>query len=502
MPIVQNLLYLISTQPSQWVGAFTFGLIGFWMAYLQWYVSPRRLGALLAQQERFLASNLELRNRLAQRNAQKAKTGDGTGIRKLRGTGKLSEEVDDLTKLSGMTPTAAIRMRASGIKRFTQLAELGEMSQSERDRFCKRFALKGVDFDEWAWIWERGDSGDRDDVSFEEENTPGGESSIPREIDFAGVVDREFPGEEVRQTQMGIIYDAKPMVTDDLSMIQGVGDRVAEKLNDLGFYRFKQIANWTEPNILKISERSICSQERIVAERWIPQARELANIEAAAEMERFTAPADIDQHDAVAADFEGEDVSVDSALGVLYRSKPDVVDELTEVIGIDQKLQDRLNEVGVYRLKQLVYWTNPNVAEFAHKIGIDKGRIEAEKWIPQAAQLQREIYSASSEWGSKHPTLAEYEAKIAADFGRENVKADENLGIVYAGKPSGRDDLQMIDGVGPDFEARLRNLGVHGYQQIACWSAANVKAIAEELSCSTDRIYRERWIKQAKALVS
>ena len=65
----------------------------------------------------------------------------------------------------------------------------------------------------------------------------------------------------------------------------------------------------------------------------------------------------------------------------------------------------------------------------------------------------------------------------------------------------GEDDLRAIRGIGPRLAEFLHERGVHTYRRIASWSPDDVEAISRELPGFRDRIGREDWIGQARALL-
>ena len=73
---------------------------------------------------------------------------------------------------------------------------------------------------------------------------------------------------------LGLVYKAKPPVMDDLSQLKGVASGIQHRLNELGVYTFKQIALWSDENILEFS-RLLSFKDRIHREQWVEQAREL-----------------------------------------------------------------------------------------------------------------------------------------------------------------------------------------------------------------------------------
>jgi large subunit ribosomal protein L21 len=89
-------------------------------------------------------------------------------------------------------------------------------------------------------------------------------------------------------------------------------------------------------------------------------------------------------------------------------------------------------------------------------------------------------------------------AKVAAP--KEAAAAAETAGVALL--PSGLpDDIDLIDGIGPVLEKKLRAAGINTLSQIAAWTDADVAKFAEELKLGT-KIAKGEWIQQAKELVA
>jgi len=65
-----------------------------------------------------------------------------------------------------------------------------------------------------------------------------------------------------------------------------------------------------------------------------------------------------------------------------------------------------------------------------------------------------------------------------------------------------RDDLARMKGVGPKLVARLSDLGVTRYDQIAAWDAADIDRIDAQLGAFQGRIRRDDWVEQARLLAA
>jgi predicted flap endonuclease-1-like 5' DNA nuclease len=62
---------------------------------------------------------------------------------------------------------------------------------------------------------------------------------------------------------------------DDLKMIKGVGPAIEKTLNEMGIFRFRQIADMSEYDIDRVARRLKGFHSRIYREDWIGQARAL-----------------------------------------------------------------------------------------------------------------------------------------------------------------------------------------------------------------------------------
>ncbi|MCK5502655.1 MAG: NADH-quinone oxidoreductase subunit E, partial [Tritonibacter mobilis] len=63
---------------------------------------------------------------------------------------------------------------------------------------------------------------------------------------------------------------------DDLKLLKGVGPKLEQTLNELGFFHFDQIAKWTEAEVAWVDAR-LKFKGRIERDGWIDQAKQLAS---------------------------------------------------------------------------------------------------------------------------------------------------------------------------------------------------------------------------------
>jgi predicted flap endonuclease-1-like 5' DNA nuclease len=193
------------------------------------------------------------------------------------------------------------------------------------------------------------------------------------------------------------------------------------------------------------------------------------------------------------------------------------IDDLKLINGIGAEEEKICNTLGVYYFHQIADWTHDMALWVAHHIAF-RGRIDRERWIPQARLL------ASSDNTGQFAVVRSAEIIVgdSADAGL-NAALSETLGKVLtrpaavldgnANHPGQRpysvaapcggvpDDLKRIRGIGPQNEDRLHRLGIWHFAQMAAWNAENVKWIGSYLAFP-GRIDRERWTNQARELAA
>jgi predicted flap endonuclease-1-like 5' DNA nuclease len=80
----------------------------------------------------------------------------------------------------------------------------------------------------------------------------------------------------VDQGPLPAFLDAPRGQADDLRLLKGVGDRFAAKLNDIGVFHFRQIANWSPEEEAAADARLDAFRGRVGRDRLVEQATLLA----------------------------------------------------------------------------------------------------------------------------------------------------------------------------------------------------------------------------------
>lgn len=128
----------------------------------------------------------------------------------------------------------------------------------------------------------------------------------------------------------------------------------------------------------------------------------------------------------------------------------------------------------------------------------------------EIARLRRELANAKSEPGPAQKPAVPAPAKNAAppaapaaaidDEADEADEADESQLLLQSPDLNVEpDDLTRIKGIGKVLQAKLNELGIVTYRQIAEFTPADISRVNEKLDFP-GRIEREKWVEQAQEL--
>tara|TARA_R110002096_G_scaffold122929_1_gene266079 strand:+ start:13142 stop:14956 length:1815 start_codon:yes stop_codon:yes gene_type:complete len=465
--LIEIVHLLLSQSIWPWLGVLAFGAIGYWYGYVSWFVSRRRLQVLVSERKRLEASIATMRKELGNQS-EVVLTGERSD----------DPDYDDFTVLPGIDTFACARLHQKGIQYFDQLAELEDLDGEELERFRLSFGIGKFQLEEWRWAW---------DEEIERETSS---ATQPSEL-------KEGPNVEILP-MLGPVFKAKPAETDQLTLMDGISLAIEERLHRNGIFLFSQIAAWEEPALEDIERKVALPVGAIKARRWKEQAQLLGAWVEGLASERFVAPQIVDHRNVMESSFRGQaGLRVDQALGMVYDFEPDIVDKLTDIPGVGSEVQQRLHQLGVFRFRQISSWSTPVLCEIAKRLEIDHQVVESEKWIANAGLLDRKKYSASKLWDSARPTKSEIKDGIRSQFEAEDLKADEDLGIVYQDRPDHADDLESLGSLTVSQIFTLNASGVWCFRQIATWSETNIDTFAELLGISPELIYHENWLGKA-----
>ena len=253
---------------------------------------------------------------------------------------------------------------------------------------------------------------------------------------------------------------------DDLQMISGIGPFIEERLHAIDIYSFKQISKFTAMDIEKINVAIEYFAGRIERDEWVAQARELVQDEIKeAALDRIRA--------------RNTDIYFDR-IGIAPKNE---AENLTLINGIGGWMEEKLNALGIFTLRQIANFNDEDVEIVTESIEFFPGRIERDEWVSQAKELVKNE-------GKRDVILDKVKEK------KSNISFNR-IGIA---PKHFANNLTLIKGISPWVEEKLNKLDIFTFAQISKLTAEDVNTITEILEIAPNRIERDNWIGQAKEL--
>ncbi|MGI9389772.1 MAG: hypothetical protein ACR2O1_06925, partial [Boseongicola sp.] len=86
----------------------------------------------------------------------------------------------------------------------------------------------------------------------------------------------EIKSQAAGEQQPERLSEARGGESDDLKQIKGVGPKLENLLNSLGFYHFDQVATWSVENVAWVDDNLEGFKGRVARDNWVGQAKILA----------------------------------------------------------------------------------------------------------------------------------------------------------------------------------------------------------------------------------
>jgi len=324
---------------------------------------------------------------------------------------------------------------------------------------------------------------------------------------------------------------------DDLTKIDGIGKATQRILNDEGIFYYDQIAEFGTQDVAW-ADRKIDGEGRVVSDRWVPQARDLAasgdGADGDASADEGAARSEVDVPEMLSDEEQEAERLIESGAEV---SKPATAlstpradrspDDLKRIKGIGPKIESTLNGEGIYYFDQIAEFGGRDIAWADRTLAI-KGRVVRDRWVPQAKGLAALGPNDADTGGlrSRFAALSD-EAEDDADIGSgmdagvidipdtlSDAEQEANR-LIESGEEVGRpqsaldkpeknravDDLKLISGIGPKIERTLNDEGIFYFDQIADFGGRDL-AWADRTLGFKGRVVRDRWVPQARGLAA
>jgi predicted flap endonuclease-1-like 5' DNA nuclease len=258
------------------------------------------------------------------------------------------EEKDDLQMISGIGPFIEERLHAIDIYSFKQISKLTAKDIEKINVVIEYFAGR-IERDEWV---------------------AQAKELVQDEIKEA-VLNR------IRAKETNIYFErigiAQKHEADNLTIINGIGGWIEVKLNALGIFTIRQIANFNEEDVEIVAEAIEFFPGRIERDEWVSQAKELVKSEG--------------KRDVILNKIEEKKSNV--PLSRIGKAPKYFANNLTLIKGISPWVEEKLNKLEIYSFAQISKLTTEDVKTITEILEIDPKRIERDNWIGQAKELEK-----------------------------------------------------------------------------------------------------------------
>lgn len=384
-------------------------------------------------------------------------TGDVRIVKNNKEKAYSTPRIDDLTKISGLTPEAQTTLKQQGVKSFTDLRDIKKQSlQSLQDKLVTMDTNR-KDIETWPH-----------------------QASLAAKGDWNKL--KEYQAFISRSQRASLNIDSQPISgsSDDLKVIEGIGPRIEEILNSKGINTFQQLSN-SDTDVLKnyiVEEDSRFSKNE--TESWPHQAamadkgqweelniyQEFMHSESTVNSESPISPAD---------NFEAN----------INENELKDYDDLKRIEGIGPKIEELLNKSGIYTFSQLSNSTQERLKGILEDAGNQFKIHNPETWPTQAGIAERNEWQGLSDY--QRSMLSSNESSSQSDLNKSTDPAN-----------NAKDDLKKIEGIGPKIQELLGNAGIHTFSDLSNQERHYLKKLLDEGGPQYRVHEPESWPQQAK----
>jgi len=272
---------------------------------------------------------------------------------------------------------------------------------------------------------------------------------------------------------------------DDLRKIQGISPAIEDVLNQGGIYTFSQLYNSDRTRIRSLLDDAGSQFKMHDPESWPHQAG-MANRKEWKELKSYQKliSSDLNSTKSEVTDISGKR---NNNLSIAHPK-----DDLTKIEGIGPKIQEVLNDSGIYTYKSLSKSDSASIKASLDEAGPQFRMHDPETWPQQA------LLASQSEWDE----LASYQDKIIDDRANKarqaiNPSNSNNVTSMTQNKAN-IDDLKRIEGIGPKINELLNNAGIYTFEQLSKQSRDYIKELLNAAGPQFRMHEPESWPHQAK----
>jgi predicted flap endonuclease-1-like 5' DNA nuclease len=372
--------------------------------------------------------------------------------------------IDDLTKLSGIDVEIQNALKNEGVNSFTDLRDIKTQTLKAIQQGSPAFTVNKKEIETWPHQASLAAKGDWKKLK-----------------EYQSFIQRA-------QTAMQNVETSKPANADDLKVIEGIGPKIEEILNNKGIYTFRELSNSDSMLLKKYIVEADMRFENNETESWPHQAgmAEKGQWEELNIYQEF-------MHSESSLD---SDSNPDVSKIIDYTAKEETEnledhDDLKKIEGIGPKIEEVLNKSGIYTFRQLYNSDRNRLKTLLNEAGNQFKMHDPESWPHQAGMADRgewddlRIYQEFMDGGR------DITSSSASPDLDDSTDSDKNI-------INKNDDLKKIEGIGPKIEALLNSHNINTYSDLSKSSRDIIKKYLDEGGPQYRVHEPESWPKQAK----
>jgi len=435
-------------------------------------------------------------NLLKQTHPQQANTTSDVRIVKnpTKQQAKVVTSPDDLTKISGIDSSLVKELKKYDIKSY---ADLRDIKNTELKSIQNSQKINKREIETWPHQASLAAKGDWTKLS-----------------DYQGFIQRVQVASDVSN------QEAKPENTDDLTKLEGISPELENILNKKDIYTYKQLSHIDNETLKNHIVNANSNYENQETESWPHQAamaekeqwdelkiyQDFMHSDSEENINKTTVSQASSTEDDTNSSHEPGSASNISKLKMKEETTLESIensanenlddhDDLKKIEGIGPKIEEVLNNGGIYTYSQLYNSNSDRLQELLNDAGSQYRMHNPDSWPHQAGMANR------SEWNelkSYQNSLIQEQAEKARKASSKNVTKKATKKSKKSNVLSKKDDLRKIEGIGPKIQELLNNAGIETFKDLSKKSRDSIKKLLNEAGPQFRMHEPETWPHQAK----
>lgn len=176
-------------------------------------------------------------------------------------------------------------------------------------------------------------------------------------------------------------------------------------------------------------------------------------------------------------------------------------------VGVLQQQVNYLKQQNAELMERLALETKPNNSDPGLVLGTSsEDRLAAfEARLAQLEQENATLQASINNLNQRSPNTTIVDPALAEEAPVRETMPGTKFDLFKTDrallKDHTRDDLSRIDGIGPFIEKKLNDANIYSFEQIANWTAEDIKQVTRQIQYFEGRIEKDNWVGQAKILM-